>query len=294
MKNSIIALALMASGLCSCQEKGGKVANNPSATSTTLGVNDSIVMKYVTCPKSTIDTLIAKGDSVYAQTNKYSLENLGFGNEEYNKCLIEFYGDTIPVAVSICDTYDIITSNSEDNETNASFIWHEVAKMQLTRFLGKDGHEVTEDDINKAIRVMSRIFDYYSGGSQYEMNMSAARQLLIADYQLLDAYKRLMDEYFSIEIKKLVHADYKYLLDTCSKYMEYRYERDQYSDLPREMRCMFYDILTAKAASINRLMKNKASEQSVIKNLREHVCFEDGKFFNLTYNMLKDYYTNDY
>lgn len=289
MKNSIIALALLAAGLCSCQKKGGKVANSPSATSTTLEVNDSIVMKYVTCPKSTIDTLIAKGDSVYAQTNKYSLEDLGFGNKEYNKCLTEFYGDTIPVAVSICDTYDIITSNSEDNETNASFIWHEVAKMQLTRFLGKDGHEVTEDDINKAICVMSRIFDYYSGGAQYEMNMSAARQLLIADYRLLDAYKRLMDEHFSVEIKKLVHADYKYLLDTCRKYMEYRYERDHYSDLPRELRSMFYRILMAKAVSINHLVKTAADEQTVVNNLKEHLCSEDGKSFKLTYDILGHY-----
>lgn len=240
-----------------------------------------------------IETLIAKGDSIYAQTDKYLIENLGLDNEEYNKWLVASYGDTIPAVVSIYDTYDIITCYSENYETNVSFIWHEVAKMQITRFLKKDGHEATEEDINKVFYVIDKIFDTYSGGSQYEMNVAAARWVLVADYHLLDAYKQLMDSFPSAEIRKLVHEDYKYLLDTCRKYMEYRNEQDHYSDLPRELRRMFYDILMAKAASINRLTASKAGEQAVVKNLIGHYCFESGKYFKLTYDFLDDY-SRDY
>ena len=294
MKNILAALAIIMSGLCSCHGNNGKPADDSSATISSLGVNDSIVMRYVTCSKSMIDTLIVQGDSVFSKTDKYSLENLGLDNEEYNKWSVASYGDTIPAVVSIYETYDIMTGYSEDDETNASFVWHEVAKMQLTRFLQKDGHEVTEKDIDKALHVMDRILGHYAGGTQYDMNIAAARRVLIADYHLLDAYKCLMDCYPSDEIKKLVHADYKYMLHTCRKYIEYRYEQDWYSDLPREMRCMLYDILTAKAASINRLTKNRASEQSVRKNLQEHSCFENGKSFKLTYDMLTSYHTSDY
>lgn len=293
MKNNIVAIVLLVLGLCSCHGNSGKLAGDSSATISSLGVNDTLVMKYVTCSKITIDTLFAKGDSVYAQTNKYSIENLGLDNEEYNKWLVVSYGDTIPVIVSIYDTYDRITGCGEDFDTNASFIWHEVAKMQITKFIQKDGRKATKEDIDKVFNVVDGILSYYAGGTQYEMNMVAARWLLVADYRLLDAYKQLMDCYPSAEIRKLVHKDYKYMFDTGRKYMQSRYERDRYSDLPRELRCMFYDILTAKTASINRLIETRASEQMVVKNLCEHNCLENGKSFKLTYNMLENY-SRDY
>lgn len=250
-------------------------------------------MKYVTCPKSTADKLLAKGDSVYAQTDKYSLENLGLDNEAYNEWLVALYGDTIPVLVSVYDTYHVITGYDGEDETNASFVWHEVAKTQITRFLQKGGHEVTREEIDKVFCVMDGILDYYSGGWQYELNMAAARRVLVADYHLLDAYKRLMDCFPSTEIRKLVHEDYKYLLDTCHKYMEYRYKRDRYSDLPREMGCMLHDLLMAKAASVNGLTAIKASRPMAVKNLREHICLENGKSFRLTCDILDDY-SRDY
>lgn len=293
MKYRIVTLALLVAGLCSCQGKGDKDADNASATVVSLGVNDSLVMKYVTCPKSTIDRLLAKGDSIYAQTGKYSIEHLGFDNEAYNEWLVALYGDTIPVVVSIYATYDIITGHDEEDGTDAPFVWHEVAKMQITRFLQKGEHEVTREEIDKVFCVIDGILDYYSGGWQYELNMAAARWVLVADYYLLDAYKRLMDCFPSVEIRKLVHEDYKYLLDTCHKYMEYRYERDHYSDLPREMGCMLHDLLMAKAASVNRLTATKASKQMVVKNLCEHICLENGKSFKLTCDILDDY-SRDY
>lgn len=293
MNYKLAAIAFIMSGLCSCQVNSNKGEEDSSVTMSGLGVNDSLVMRYVTCPKIMVDTLIAKGDTVYARNYEYSIENLDLNNEEYNKWLATSYGDTIPVVVSIYDTYDRITGYSEDDDNNASFIWHEVAKMQLTRFLQKGGHEVTGKDIDKAFRVMDDILATYSGGSQSEMNVAAARRILIADYYLLDAYKRLMDRYPSDEIKKLVHADYKYLFDTCSKYVEYRYERNWYSDLPRELKCMSYDAFMAKAASINRLTATNADEQAVVKNLSEHYCLKAGKSFKLTQDML-DKYFGDY
>ena len=250
MKNKLAALALIMSGLCSCHGNSGKLADDSSTTISSLGVNDSLVMRYVTCSKGMIDTLIAQGDSVFAKTDKYSIENLGLENEEYNKWLVASYGDTIPVIVSIYDTYDRITGYNEDKDNNASFIWHEVAKMQLTRFLRKDDHEVTRENI----------------------------------------YKRLMDSYPSDEIKKLVHADYKYMHDTYQKYIEYRYERDRYSDLPRELGCIFHDALMAKAASINKMTAIKVSNQTIVKNLNEHYCLKDGKSFKFTQDMLYEYF----
>lgn len=289
MKNSIIIFAILVSGLCSCQTKSDKASDSPSPSATSLGVNDSLVMRYVTCSRQIVDTLIAKGDSVYAQTNDYSIEHLGLDNENYNKRLAASYGDTIPAVVSIYDTYDIMTRYGDDNEINAAFVWHEVAKWQLTRFLQKDGHEVTDEDIGKVFHVIDGILDIYSGGTQYDMNMAAARWLLVADYRLLDSYKRVMDRFPAAEIKRLVHDDYKYLLDTSRKYMDYRYERDRYSDLPRELKCIFYNMLMAKAASINRLLRYGASELSVKKNLKDHICFQDGVSYRLTYDMLVDY-----
>lgn len=290
MKNKLAALALIMSGLCSCHGNSGKLADDSSTTISSLGVNDSLVMRYVTCSKGMIDTLIAQGDSVFAKTDKYSIENLGLENEEYNKWLVASYGDTIPVIVSIYDTYDRITGYNEDKDNNASFIWHEVAKMQLTRFLRKDDHEVTRENIDKVFHVIDDILDTYLGGSQYEMNVAAARRVLIADYHLLDAYKRLMDSYPSDEIKKLVHADYKYMHDTYQKYIEYRYERDRYSDLPRELGCIFHDALMAKAASINKMTAIKVSNQTIVKNLNEHYCLKDGKSFKFTQDMLYEYF----
>lgn len=64
-------------------------------------VNDSLVMKYISCPKSIVDTLLDKGDSIYLHANEYKLEFLGLDNEEYNRRLVAKYGDTIPAIVSI-------------------------------------------------------------------------------------------------------------------------------------------------------------------------------------------------
>lgn len=290
MRNKLAALALTMSGLCSCHGNSGKLTADLSATQSGLGVNVSLVTRYVTCSKSMIDTLIAKGDSVFAQTEKYSIENLGFHNEEYNKRLVASYGDTIPVIVSIYDTYDRITGYNEGRGGNAAFIWHEVAKMQLAHFLQKDGNEVTGEDIDKVFRIADDILELYSGGDQYGMTVAAARRVLLADYCLLDAYKRLMDSYPSDEIKKLVHIDYKYMLDTYQQYTEYRYGWERYSDLPRELKCVLYDALMAKAASINKMTADKVSNQTVVKNLNGHYCLKDGKFFKLTQNTLYEYF----
>lgn len=288
MKTNIVSIVLLVLGLCSCNGKSDRVADNQSVDTLNLEINDSLVMKYVTCSHMTIDTLVAKGDSVYAHSDSYSLENLGFENEAYNKDLIASYGDTIPVVVSIYDTYDRITDCNEDVETDAAFIWHGVATIQIAKFIQKDGRQASKADIDKVFNVVDGILDYYAGGSQYEMNLSAARWLLVADYRLLDAYKKLMDRFPSAEIKKLVHKDYKYVFDTCRQYIQSQYEKHYYSDLPRELDCLFFDILMAKTASINLLIETGASEQQIVQNLCEHSCLQNGDSFNLTSDMLDD------
>lgn len=164
-----------------------------------------------------------------------------------------------------------------------------MAKAQITHFLQKDGHKADKEDIDKIFHVIDGILYHYSGETQRDMNIAAARLIMVADYRLTEAYKQVMDCFPSAEIKELVHEDYKYLFDTCQRYMNYRYEQNYYSDLPQELNRMYVDILMAKTASINRLMETKASEQTVARNLSEHYCFEDGKFFKLTYNTIDAY-----
>ncbi len=292
MKHKILLLALSALVLCSCRGKIDTTTNNLPTDTTNLEMGDSLVMKYVTCSKDVVDTLFATGDSVYAQTDIYTIENLGVENEEINNMFAEIYGDTIPAIVSIYDSYHKITSHNNNEDNNASFVWHEVAKAQLARFLGKDSHKVTDKDINSVFRVANDILEYYSGGSQAEMNASAGRRILLADYSLLDAYKRLMDRFPSAQIKELVHADYRYLLNTCRKFTYDRYEENYYSDLPRELTDMLHSLLLAKAAAVDRLITAKAGEQAVRNNLREHYCFENRKYFRLSYAFLDKYSHN--
>lgn len=114
------------------------------------------------------DTLLDKGDSIYLHANEYKLEFLGLDNEEYNRRLVAKYGDTIPAIVSIYESYDLLTSYGED-EVCASFVWQEVAKTHIYRFLKHGGKTVVSKDYAKFFHVINDIMDYYSGGTQRDM-----------------------------------------------------------------------------------------------------------------------------
>lgn len=261
--------------------------NNP----TSLGVNDSLVMRYVTCPRDTVRHLIGIADSIYAQTRKYSLEDLWLRDEQRNKWLCDSFGDTIPVIVSIYDAYDKITSYSGTDEVNAAFVWHETTKMQISRFYRKGRGEVPEEDIDKMFRVIDRVLGAYEAGTESEMTNSTYRRVMVADYRLLDAYVQLMDSFPSDEVRRSVHEDYRYMLDASRKYFRWRREVSSYSDLSRELSCMFHDILLSKAASINRLMAVNASREEVMKNLSKHICLVDeDTYINFSDRIVGRYY----
>lgn len=229
---------------------------------------------------------IDSDDSVYVRTDNYVLEDLGFENYDYNSYLCDTYGDTIRAVVAIYDSYDVITGSRTVDEADASLAWYESARNQIADFFHKDTGDLTEDDIDKVFKVAEGIFDYYSCGTQYDLNLAAARRMLIADYRLLDAYSRLMGCFPTAEISALVHDDYKYMMDTINEYAEYRYERDYYTDLPRELGCTFINLFLARCASINSLMAVKADEQAAAENLSGHFCLENGCNFSLTFDKL--------
>lgn len=284
MKTTFIALALFFLGLCSCNSQNVKSSKASSTPGSGLGVNVSNVQKYVTCSTSKINSLLAHGDAAFANTAQYTLDLIDFDDDDLNNDLLRAHQDTIPVIVSIYDTYYKIIGNGESQviNINAYFIWHEVAKMQLTRFLQKGGHKVTEADFEKVFCVIDHIAETYSYGPQMMMNRAAARQELVEEYCLLDAYTRLMDQYPSNDVKQLVHKDFLYVLNTCQAYIKSRYEMEWYSMLPLEMSGLFCETLRAKAASLNGLLASGASKQVVIQNLTKHNCLRNGKTYRLT------------
>lgn len=286
MKDFVIFCAMMVVGLCSCGGGVAKCDDEPSADS--LGLNDSVVMKYVACPDSVVRDLIAVGDTVYANTNIYTLNDLNLRNEVYNRWLEDTYTDTIPVAVSLFDSYDRITSSRSAAEADVAMIWHEVAKAQIERFLQKKGDAAA--GIEKVLQVTEQMVDHYSGGNEGEMTMAAARRVMIADYRLIDAYKQLMDRYADPEVKRLAREDYQFVMDIFRKYSEMRHQKDHYSDLEHELRCAFYEVIRTKAASLRKLLADNASVQAVIQNLSEHTCLVDKKSVNLSFDVITTYY----
>ncbi|MGM9869999.1 MAG: hypothetical protein ACI30R_10315 [Sodaliphilus sp.] len=287
MKDFVIFCAMMVVGLCSCGGGTAKCGDVPAADS--LGLNDSVVRKYVACPESVASSLIAVGDTVYAHTGAYTLDDLGLRNERYNRWLSDTYTDTIPVAVSLFDSYDQITCSELASEADVSFIWHEVAKAQIIRFLQKKGHEDAAG-IDKVLEVAEQMVDYYSAGNEGEMTIAAARKVVIADYRLIDAYKQLMDRYADVEVKRLAREDYEFVMDMCRKYSEMRHQKDHYSDLEHELRCAFYEVLRTKAAAIHKLLADNATLQAVIQNLSEHTCVVGKQSVNLSIDVISTHY----
>lgn len=274
-------------GLCSCNGCSDKIINPTDS----LGINDSTVMKYVTCPPNMINGLIAKGDSIYSQTGIYTIENIGFEEDEHTKYIKKAYGDTIRVIASIYDTYDVITRSEDVDESSATIIWHEVAKMQISKYL----HSEDRSDIYKFLCTCEDFLSYFEAGTQGEMTTATWRKVMIADYLLIDAYKQLMDRFPSIEVKQLAHEDYRFVIDVTRDYINRRFNNgDYYSDLSRELYCRFYNIILSKAISIHNLIAKDASDAEVIQNLREHICTKDEESFQFSNDMIYEYPNESY
>ena len=95
--------------------KGNKSGADNQESDTVTVANDSIpfilkhldvdkkkVIAYVTCSEHTVDSLLSIADTAYSKTGSYSLEDLGMGNEEYNKWIAKDYKDTISIVRFIC------------------------------------------------------------------------------------------------------------------------------------------------------------------------------------------------
>lgn len=253
-----------------------------------LGVYKKRIMPYVTCSEQAVDSLLAIADTVYSNTGSYKIEDMEMGTESYNDGLKTTYNDTIPIIVALFYSYARITNASMD-EVNASFVWHEVARMQMKHFFETTGGKWQEPDCQeKLFKVVDGMMATYSCGNQPDMNMAAWRSIMPVDYRLIEAYKQLADLCNERSIVKLIHDDYMYTLTT------YRAHSDGidewYSDLPREQGTLFEWLLSSKLNNINMLIKNynkgRIGSNAVKKNLQKHLCLVDRKTVKLTKDFL--------
>ena len=253
-----------------------------------LSVDKKRIMPYVTCSEQAVDSLLAIADTIYSNTGSYKIEDMEMGTERYNNGLKTTYNDTIPIIVALFDSYARITNAGMD-EVNASFVWHEVARMQMKQFFETTrGKWVESNGYEKLFKVVDGMMATYSCGNQPDMNGAAWRSVMPVDYRLIEAYKKLADLGNDKETTKLIHDDYMYTLTT---YRAHRESIDEwYSDLPREQGTMFEWLLRSKLKNINLLIKNykrgKIDNNAVKKNLQEHLCLANKRLVKLTKNFL--------
>lgn len=242
-----------------------------------LDVDKKKIMPYVTGSEQMVDSLLVIADTVYSYTDHYKLEDLDMENKDYNEQLEGYYGDTIPTVAALFDSYARITNSGMD-EADASFVWHEVARMQMKHFFERSGNKWQETkDCEIIFRIIDGMVGSYSCGNQPEINVAAWRAVMPIDYRLVDAYKRLADLCNDKEIVKLIHDDYMYTLNV------YKEHRDgiegHYSDLPRVEGELFKWVLKTKLETINTLIKRHKRGQmglnAVKQNLREHLLIAE-------------------
>lgn len=292
-------LFLIVISVVSC--KGNKSGLNNRESDTVMVAKDSIpfvlkhldvdkkkVMAYVTCSEHTVDSLLSIADTAYSKTGSYSLEDLGMDNEEYNKWITKDYKDTISIVIALFYSYASMVNSGMD-EASASFVWHEVARLQMKHFYEKtDGEWQEPNSYEKLFRVIDGIMGTYGCGTQTDMNMAAWRSVMPVDYRLIETYKQLAGLCNDRSMVKLIHDDYMFTLTT---YREHREGIDEwYSDLPREQGVLFNWLLEVKLNNIRRLVngyqKGKIGIQDVKKNLMEHMCIADNKSKRLSKELL--------
>ena len=110
-----------------------------------LSVDKKRIMPYVTCSDQAVDSLLAIADIVYSNTGNYKIEDMEMGTESYNDGLKTTYNDTIPTIVALFYSNARIINAGQD-EANASFVWYEVARMQMEHFFESTGGKWQEPD----------------------------------------------------------------------------------------------------------------------------------------------------
>ena len=301
---TIVAILLTIVGVAACSNNKNDshrvdgdsvVINNDSLSNKVftlkhLAVDKHQIIPYVTCSEQTVDSLLAIADTVFSRTDNYKLSDLDMGAAYMNDGIQKDYNDTIPLVLSLFDAYGRMV-NSEMDEANAAFVWHEVATKQMKHFFEKTDGEWDEPNCSEAIfRIIDGMMWIYGAGSQYDMNSAAWRSVMPIDYRLIAAYKQLMDLCKDPHIVKLVNDDYMYSLNT---FRDYRSSSEEwYSDLPREQGEMFQLLLKSKLKYtqrlINKYKQRRIGINTVKKCLREHRIIWFNKEMKLTIGILKE------
>lgn len=222
----------------------------------------SAISKYVTCPKNSVEMMLASSDSICQLVDTCSIEYLALYNEDTNNYLDSLYSKEIPTIMRLYGTYDVVT-NFPTNEANAAFAWHEMANALVAGHYGKENIDMA--DVEKLFKIIDDILDSYAAGTQYDMNTSAWRWVMLSDYRLINAYKALYDSCNEPSLLKSVQDSYINLLEM------YRNRREQieghWSDLPRELACMQMFMMDERRELIEKLnsqyKKGLLSVQSV-------------------------------
>lgn len=208
----------------------------------------SAISKYVTCPTDSVEMMLASSDSICQLVDTCSIEYLALYNEDTNNYLDSLYSKEIPTIMKLYGTYDVVT-NFPTNEANAAFAWHEVANALIAEHYGKE--QVDTADVETMFKIIDDILDSYAAGTQYDMNTSAWRWVMLSDYRLINAYKALYDSCNEPSLLKSVQDSYMNLLEM------YRNRREQieghWSDLPRELACMQMFMMDERRELIEKL-----------------------------------------
>lgn len=254
-----ITLVLLSSCKSNSPERQGFVADQELV---------SAISKYVTCPTDSVEMMLASSDSIIQLVDTCSIEYLALYNEETNNYLNSLYSKEIPTIMKLYGTYDVVT-NFPTNEANAAFAWHEVANALVADYYGKE--QVDTADVETMFKIIDDILGSYAAGTQYDMNISAWRWVMLSDYRLINAYKALYDSCNEPSLLKYVQDSYINLLEM------YRNRCEQieghWSDLPRELACMQMYMMDERRELIENLhskyKKGLLSIQSVKAELNK-------------------------
>lgn len=234
----------------------------------------SAIGRYVTCSTDSVEMMLNASDSIIFLVDTCSLELLGLDNEEINNVLDSLYSKEIPTILKLYGTYDVVT-NFATSEANAAFAWHEVANSLIAECYGNEKADTA--DVERLFNVIDDILNWYSGGTQPEMNMAAQRWVMLSDYRLIGAYKALYDSCNEPSLLKSVQDSYMSLLEMYRKKCE---RTDGYwSDLPRSLACTQKYMMDERREVIedinSQYKQGKLSLQSVKAELEKRPKEDD-------------------
>lgn len=206
------------------------------------------ISQYVTCPTDSVEMMLASSDSICQWVDTCSLMSLNLYNEETNNYLDSLYRKEIPTILKLYGSYDVV-SNFPTSEANAAFAWHELANALVAEYYGKEKADTA--DVEGIFKIVDHILRPYTAGTQYDMNISAWRRVVLFDYRLIGTYKALYDSCNEPSLLRYVQESYANLLEIyhnrCEQIEGY------WSDLPRESAWMLIDMMEKRREMIEML-----------------------------------------